>query len=64
MCTVCTKCTVYTVSTVSTVFIYLLHIVGTTGISDCVLALGFEKMERGSLKPKVCKDICTVHGFL
>lgn len=25
-----------------------------TGISDCVLALGFEKMERGSLGTKVC----------
>ena len=23
------------------------------GVSDCVLALGFEKMERGSLTPKV-----------
>ena len=24
------------------------------GLADCVLALGFEKMERGSLGAKVC----------
>lgn len=28
-----------------------------TGISDCVLALGFEKMERGSLGTKVCVSL-------
>ena len=25
-----------------------------SGLADCVLALGFEKMERGSLGAKVC----------
>lgn len=28
-----------------------------TGISECVLALGFEKMERGSLGTKVCGSL-------
>lgn len=35
------------------VCVYIILLLPFTGLADCVLALGFEKMEKGSLSSKV-----------
>jgi len=38
-------------------------ILSLTGVSDCILALGFEKMQRGSLSGKVKLNIIYTYQF-
>jgi len=38
-------------------------ILSLTGVSDCILALGFEKMQRGSLSGKVKLNIIYMYQF-